>query len=700
MEKEEKLLKFSGGEYKKKKNKTQAMHQLIISEKPSAAAKIAVALGDAQKKAVGKVTYFEVNKNGKKIIVVPAVGHLFTLAEKEKTWKYPVFDIDWKPTFEVNKNAAFAKPYFENIKKLTKNANDFVIATDYDIEGEVIGLNILRFICKQKDAKRMKFSTLTAPDLKKAYETIHKTLDWGQAEAGQTRHYLDFYWGINLSKAITDALYLITHRFQPLSIGRVQGPALAVLTERELKIASFKPKPYWQIFILLNLFGKSLKAVHKTEKFWEETKAKTVFEKIRDKTAKITGIKKTKQIVSVPVPFDLTSLQMEAYRCFKISPKETLQLAQELYTGAYISYPRTSSQKLPPALNYKKILLALANQTIYKPLVSKIFKGTLKPKQGKKTDPAHPAIYPTGLIPKSLNSRTKAVYDLIVKRFISVFGNPGEREFTAITFEIDTEPFILKGARTTKPGWQELYKPYVKREETELPAVEKGQTFDQKSNIEKKKTEPPKRYSPATIIKELEKENLGTKATRASIIDTLFQRGYVKDTAIQVTKLGQEIIKTFENHAPEILSKKLTRKFEQEMEQIRAKKLEKEKILQEAEQILIKLCKEISENKAAIGKSLATAFYETRKKESTLMKCLVCKEGDLKIIVSKKTGKRFLACNNYPKCKTTWPLPQAGMLKIQKTKCKDCNTPKIVIYKRGRKPWIICPNPNCPSKKE
>ncbi|MBD3262941.1 DNA topoisomerase I, partial [Candidatus Woesearchaeota archaeon] len=379
------------------------MQQLIISEKPAAAAKIAAALGKPIQKKTGKAVYFEVKKNNKKIIIAPAVGHLFSLAAKKKN-QYPVFDVEWTPTFEINKRAAFAKPYFKNIQKLSKGADDFVVATDYDIEGEVIGLNILKYICKQKDAKRMKFSTLTQSDLKKAYADMRDTIDWGQAEAGITRHHLDFYWGINLSKAITDALYLAIKRFKPLSIGRVQGPALAVLTERERKITKFIPKPYWQLFILLNLHGKQFQAVHEKEKFWKQDEAKKIYNKIKGKQAKITNIQKRKQTVHVPFPFDLTSLQIEAYRCFKIPPKTTLQIAQSLYTSAYISYPRTSSQKLPPSIGYKKILTNLAKQSKYKLLASKIIaKKTLRPKQGKKTDPAHPAIYPTGQIPKGLD---------------------------------------------------------------------------------------------------------------------------------------------------------------------------------------------------------------------------------------------------------------------------------------------------------
>jgi len=672
--------------------------QLIISEKPAAAAKIADALGAASKKLLNKVPYFEVSNGKNTIIVVPAVGHLFTLAQKEKGWKYPVFDLEWKPTYLAEK-AAFAKAYFENIQKLAKKATDFVVATDYDIEGEVIGLNIIRFICGQKDAKRMKFSTLTAEDLKDAYENLSPTLDWGQAEAGETRHWLDWWWGVNLSKAVTNALYVQTHRFQTLSIGRVQGPTLAVLAERELEIQKFNPVPYWQVSIFLNLAGQKLEALHKEEKFWDEKKAKDIFVKIKDKPAKVFSTETTKQKVSPPVPFDLTSLQIEAYRLFRISPKQTLEVAQELYTAAYISYPRTSSQKLPAQLNLKKLLTNLAMQSEYANLVSKVLsKKTISPNEGKKTDPAHPAIYPTGEIPKSFTSYQEKIYDLIVKRFLSVFGDSATRETTTILFDIEDELFVLKGTRTTEKGWQELYAPYVRKEEVELPKLAKGETHEQKSKIAGKQTEPPKRYTPASIIKDLEKENLGTKSTRAAVIDTLYQRGYIKDTSISVTKLGLEVYNTFRNFAKDILDKELTRKFEKEMEKIRERTAKKEEVLEEAKKILIKITDEFNLHKAEIGAELSKAVYETRKIASTLMICPNCKVGTIRVITSKATHKRFLACDKYPDCKTTYPLPQSGLLKIQEKECKDCKTPTIQVITKGKRPWEFCPNPKCPSK--
>lgn len=674
------------------------MTQLILAEKPAAAEKIAVALGKSIRKSAGKVSYFEIPE--KKIIVASAVGHLFGLAQKEKSWKYPIFDLEWKPTYETEK-ASFTKPYLENIRKLAAKADDFVVACDYDIEGEVIGLNIIRFLCNQKDAKRMKFSTLTTEDLREAYRNISPTLDWGQAEAGETRHWLDWWWGVNLSKAATDALYLQSHKYQTLSIGRVQGPSLAILARRELEIQAFKPVPLWQVSILLNIAGQKLEALHQEEKFFDEKKAKAVFEKIKDKPALATAIETSKQKVNPPVPFDLTSLQVEAYHVFKINPKQTLEVAQELYTAAYISYPRTSSQKLPPQLNLKKILTNLAMQPEYSKLALKVIEKTnLKPNEGKKTDPAHPAIYPTGEIPRTLGDWQKKIYDLIVKRFFAVFGDAGERETTTVTFEIEHEPFILKGIRTTYAGWLELYAPYGKREETELPKVMKGQRYSEKSKIEKKQTEPPKRFTQASIIKELERESLGTKATRASIIDTLYQRGYVKDTSIEVTPLGLQVVQTFSKYAPDILDEKLTRHFEKDMEKIREHKQKMSVVLEHAKKVLVEITNKFKLHIGDIGRELQAAVRETIKEAETLMICPKCKIGTIRIIISRATGKRFLSCDKYPDCRTTFPLPQSGLLKITNRMCKHCNIPIIMVINRGKRPWEFCPSPTCPSKEE
>ena len=324
------------------------MYELIITEKPNASKRIADALADGKaiKENLKGVPYYKITHGKKDIVVACAVGHLYGLAEKNKKgWTFPVFDIEWKPTYEVSKNAKFSKKYLDVIKKLCKDADSFTVATDFDVEGEVIGFNIIRYACKQKDAYRMKFSTLTKPDLVEAYENKLQHLDWGQAEAGETRHFLDFFNGVSYSRALTSSIKK-AGSFKLMSTGRVQGPSLKIIVDREKEIKAFKPVPFWQIELSGNVNAGSIIAWHKEDKFWDKKQADKVMKNVKgEKKATVDNVQKKQFKHAPPTPFDLTTLQTEAYRCLRIAPKETLAIAQELYTSGCISYPRTSSQK-------------------------------------------------------------------------------------------------------------------------------------------------------------------------------------------------------------------------------------------------------------------------------------------------------------------------------------------------------------------
>jgi len=671
------------------------MPLLIIAEKPAAARKIASAFGGAKYVNVGQAGYYEIS--GRNIKIASAVGHLFGLHTRKQG--YPVFDVEWAPVYEISKTSKFAKPYLHLLKKLAGEVEELVIATDYDIEGEVIGLNIVRFIFERKDASRMKFSTLTKNELLKAFEQRLKHLDWGQANAGETRHVLDWYYGINLSKAAMSALRSAINGFKTLSIGRVQGPALAILARREKEIENFVSKPYWQIFANFS-FGK---AIHEKEKFDSEEQANNIFNKVKDKPACLEKLDKKSTSVFPPVPFDLTTLQMEAWRIFKIPPAKTLEIAQQLYLSALISYPRTSSQKLPPQIGYSRILRSLAKNKKYTKLANSLLQlKQLRPRQGKKSDPAHPAIYPSGELPKNLTKEQSAIYDLIVKRFLATFAEPAERAQIKVLFDIEGERFKMSFEKTVKPGWINFYSPYSNFKEEKIPALDK-ESYAQKTSLVKKKTNPPPRYTPASIVAELERKNLGTKGTRAQIIDILYKRGYISGSPISVSPLGMKIVDVFSKFAPEILSEELTRKFEQSLEAIYEGKEKKEKVLEAAKKIIVKICKEIDAHQKEIGLGLAEALAETRKEDlarRTLMKCPKCKKGDLIVIRSRKTGKRFLACTEYPKCKTAYPLPQKGSLRMLKTKCQQCGANLISVKVAGKRAWKLCINCGVQIKKK
>ncbi|MBM3228713.1 hypothetical protein FJZ20_02430, partial [Candidatus Pacearchaeota archaeon] len=399
-------------------------YELIITEKPQAALKIASALGKSTKRNSGNVPYYEVNRKGEKILVACAVGHLFTLTQQISGSKIPVFDLIWVPNYFVRKKD-FSKKYYEVLLKLINSARKITIATDYDAEGEVIGLNIVRFAAGQTDANRMKFSTLTEKELNEAYEKKSISLDWGQAIAGETRHYLDWFYGINLSRALMNAIKT-TGKFRIMSIGRVQGPALNLIVEKEKQIQLFKSQLYWQIFITLEF--PEIELIHNKDilKKFELKK----FENLIGKEGK-AETKKTNQILSPNIPFNLTSLQTEAYRLYGINPSKTLQIAQSLYLAGLISYPRTSSQKLPSSINYKEILNKIAKKyQAEKEIVKE------KPIEGKKSDPAHPSIYPTGNF-NILSGDEKKIYDLIARRFLCLFMKEAVIENKIIKVDVD-----------------------------------------------------------------------------------------------------------------------------------------------------------------------------------------------------------------------------------------------------------------------
>lgn len=678
-------------------------YELLIAEKPTSAKKIAEALADEKvvQEKNKKVTYYVLAHKGKKIVIASCLGHLYGLVEKDKKgWTYPVFSYEWKPIYENGKAATQTKGFIDTLKKLAKNADSFTVCTDFDDEGTVLGLNAVRFACDQKDANRMKFSTLTKKDLVESYEHKMKHLDWGQAHAGLTRHELDWVYGINNSRALTLALKT-AGTFKILSTGRVQGPALKIIVEKDREIAKFTPEPFWQIKLEGTADKQPIVAWHEEEKFWEKVKADDVIKKTKGKKAVVISIKKKEMLILPPFPFDLTTLQTEAYRCFGISPKETMTITQNLYLNGYISYPRSSSNKLPATLDYKKIIQDLGKQGAYKDLVANLLKKKiLKPNEGPKIDPAHPAIHATGESPKKLTEREAKLYDLIVRRTLATFADPAKNELMKVDIDVNKECFIARGAVTKEQGWYLFYGAYAKEKHEELPPMKEGMEIKNPViTLIEDTTKPPKRFTPASIIKELEKRSLGTKATRATIIDTLYQRHYINEKSIEATKLGIATVETLEKYCPEILDEQLTRHFEEEMEQIREEKKKPEGIIEEAKQELTKMLTNFKKHEKEIGQGLLQATKETRTEMSTIAPCPVCKQGELQLRYARKFKSNFVGCSAYPKCTATFSLPQ-GLPKVTKTVCKECNYPQIMIIRQGKRPFNYCINKNCKLKQE
>jgi len=331
------------------------------------------------------------------------------------------------------------------------------------------------------------------------------------------------------------------------------------------------------------------------------------------------------------------------------------------------------------------------------------------PTFGKKKDPAHPAIYPTGE-QRKLKPLEKKVYDLIVKRFISCFCKPALIENKRIVVDVNGLKFSINGAKIKEKNWMNVYP--TSQKEADIPTVE-GEVDITEIRTEEKMTTPPKRFSAASLVKELEKRNLGTKATRAGIVETLFTRGYAKEKSIQVTELGMQMAKTLEKFCPVILDEKLTAQFEEEMEKIEDSKGNYEKLeknlLENAKKTVINIAQRFTKDLAKIGESLKDAnekVWEEEKEQNTMSVCPVCEKGKLRVMYGRKFKRYFVSCDAYPDCKTTFSLPPRGVMKPARDKdgelnyCEECNFPLITSLKKGRAPWKFCFNPECPTNEE
>jgi len=685
-------------------------YTLIISEKPDAARRIAEAIADKKPKTIEQngANFYEFTVNKKKHICVPAVGHLFVLNpvkdKKVVGWGYPIFSYEWVPTF-TKKGTEWTEKYYRNIESLVKDAGEFIDAADVDSEGEVLLFNILRFLCGVKDAKRMKFSTLTKDELIESYKNKEPHIMFPLLESGLTRHELDWMWGINLTRALTTALKNSAEKgFAILSSGRVQSPTLAMLAERELEIRKFKPKPFWQIEAHVKIDNKDVIAGYEKDRMWVKDEADKVLQDCKGKNAIVKDIKKKEYKQSPPVPFNTTDLQSESYAQFKFSPTQTLSIAESLYQAGAISYPRSSSQKLPPNINYGKILKALSTLKPYEQFISKLMKKTnLVPNEGPREDVAHPAVYPTFEVAdlKKLTAQQKKIYDLIIRRFLAVFAEYALRESNTVTLDIGGHKFSIVGKRTIAPGWTEIYKPYMSIDEQILPEMKINDVLKVlKVEQISKETQPPGRYSQGSIVKEMEKRNLGTRATRAEILQTLYNRKYVIGKSIQVTKLGEAVINALKENVPRILSEDLTTKFEDEMELVMKGKKKREEVVEEARETLEDILKDFKKNEKKIGKKLLEALVIARKEERRLGNCPVCKTGELRIIRSRRTMKFFVGCSNYPKCKTGFPLPGGALIQATGRVCEKCNTPIIQAWRKGKRPFRMCLDPKCETKKD
>lgn len=584
---------------------------LVITEKPSSAKRIATALDENSKPTrgrYGKVSFYVSYRAGMELVVVSAVGHLYTIVQKRGGWTYPIYDIKWVPSHRVDKLASYTKQYLDAIINIANDIDEVVSACDYDQEGSLIAFNIIKHGLGETalgKSKRMLFNNLTEGELIRSWEN-RQTLDYPVIAAGKVRHEADWLYGINLSRALTLTAKKRIDNKKTLSTGRVQGPTLRFVYDLESRINSFVPTPYWKVSAETIIDEIIYPLEYKKPRLEREVHAKKVAEECRGKEGKIKGIEGKEERAQPPAPFNLGNLQQEAYRVFKYNPAVTLKVAEKLYLSALISYPRTSSQRMPATIDVREILGKLGENMRYEGDVSTLIdQKRFKPRHGKKDDPAHPAIHPTGNKPGRLKPEELNVYDLVVRRFLVSLGKPFIRSRSTVDIDVNGHTFYLKGDHTIEPGWTVFYRPYFKSKDTPLPEVKVGMVLPiTKLSTRRHYTKPPARFTASSLVRKMEDEGVGTKVTRSNIIDTLHKRGYIRSQRLALTDLGSNVIEVLAEYSPDIIDVRLTRTLEAQLDGIESGKVSADEVIDETISKLDVILKRFKDKEVEIGANL------------------------------------------------------------------------------------------------
>ena len=550
--------------------------KLCIAEKPSVAKDLAEILG-AKIRHDG---YFE----GNGYCVTWTFGHLCSLKDPEDynpNWKYwkledlPIIPAQFGIKIKGDKGV---EKQFQTIKTLVAKASEVINCGDAGQEGELIQRWVLLKAQCKVPIKRLWISSLTEEAIKAGFSKLKDSKDFDNLfAAGNSRAVGDWMLGINGTRLYTkkygkDKLVL--------SVGRVQTPTLAMIVNRQKEINAFSSEEYWE----LKTSYRETEFLCQIDRLKSEEKAKKGLEYLLNKPFEITSFEQKEGKEGNPRLYDLTSLQVEGNKRFGFGAEQTLNLIQSLYEKKLVTYPRVDTTYLSEDL-HPKIPSILGNLKDYKRFTEILLQKAIPKSKTifddkKITD--HHAIIPTGISPSGISMDEQKIYDLICRRFISVFYPECKVSNTNVLGKVDALIFKATGKQIISSGWREVYEDLkeekvdeaeakeLKKEpkETEekiLPIFVKGESGPHTPEIHKGKTSPPKYYTEATLLRametagklveneemrELMKENgIGRPSTRANIIETLFKRKYIekKKKNLIATETGMNLIDTIKS---------------------------------------------------------------------------------------------------------------------------------------------------------
>ncbi|MDQ3923134.1 MAG: DNA topoisomerase I [Actinomycetota bacterium] len=670
--------------------------RLIISEKANAAKKIAQFLSEGSVKD-GKhrsIPHHTFEWKGEECVSVGLKGHVLNPEYPEEYSNWQKVEPSELIDAEIRKSVS-EKGVAEAVRSLSKKAGEVVIATDFDREGELIGVEALSIAFEANPklidhVQRARFSALTKGEVARAFDDLVE-VSGELAAAGEARQDIDLIWGATLTRWVSRATKRYGNAF--LSVGRVQSPTLVLISERECERRAFTPEPYWEIEATLQN-GEAFTARHAKGRFKEEASAKAAYENLTD-IARVTEVKEKSATRPPPIPFNTTGF-LSAAANIGINPSRASRIAEDLYTDGYISYPRTDNTVYPRSLNLREVLGELKRVEGAGAYAEKLLSGgKLSPTRGKKETTDHPPIYPTGYASKgSLRDDRWKIYQLVVRRFLATLSEPARTLRTTLRLESGGEPLAAGGTVVTKEGWLAVYS-YGRQADEEVPELSVGDEVKVVgAELLSKETQPPGRYGQGRLIQLMEDLGLGTKATRPSIIQNLYDRGYVHDDPLVPTETGMAVAKALKDFASEIATHEMTAELERSMDEISEGTLSKDSVVERSRDVL----RQVYEHLESSQEEFAGIVRSGIREDSVLGPCPNCGK-NLLVRRARKSGKRFAGCEGYPDCRMTYSLPPRGEIIPLGTQCDACGAPEIKVL-GGRRPWITCINMDCPKKEK
>ncbi|MEK7483454.1 MAG: DNA topoisomerase 3 [Planctomycetota bacterium] len=671
---------------------------LIIAEKPSVARDIAKAV-------LTNPQYKEGYIQSEKAIVTWAVGHLAELKmphEIHPGWKkWHLNQLPILPEQLDLKVCERTQDQFKTVQNLIQNSevDRLINACDAGREGERIFRNIIQLVGGSKPIQRLWISSMTAEAIRTGFRNLLPSQDFDSlSDSARCRDEADWLTGLNLSRVFT----LIQNCGEVFSVGRVQTPTLAMIVQRDREIENFKPEPYWQVKATFGDCYSGYRIIPETEEthIKKEEDAIQILEKILNKPGIIRKIENTKKSLT-PYPLhDLTELQREANRIFNYSAAKTLEIAQKLYeTRKVITYPRTDSRYLTQDIvkTIPAILQKLSGISSYTKLVQQIPQNT-PPKRyisNVKVKDHHAIIPTTGNLQVTLSPEEKNIFDLIVRRFLSVFYPPHLYSITKIWTHCEGEQFLTQGKVVSDIGWKICYPQttHSEDEETPLPTLKEGESrlVTEATKLDKK-TQPPKRYTEGTLLTAMETagrsiedealreamrdRGLGTPATRAMVLENLKKKNYIEiaKKSIYSTSKAKALIKILPH---QIISPELTGEWESRLHAIEDNKESASQFMEDIKKLvrdLVEIGKKTQKETFEPSSPKPEPLPKTEQNKSVELSNPEEPDEESEKQVGKKTRKKKEGESSFPKEKEIGICPKCGEGNIREyPKSYSCN---------------------------